>query len=248
MLVLMTSPLVSETFVAFAVDCECVLVVAETGAFSFVETCTLLPASSEGVVASLPTASTTFSAGFVACEPLSTIEMSVINWTRSVLVLVLGKALATDESAEVNNDFSPGKTAGRLMFKSVSLEVTTSTAEESMSAVLALVTEAAGATELIAELGNTMNNGSWTASDVTTLDSVLAGVDVESGADGSLIAESATEVGVVIFGVVCVAVSAKPVVVVSVVPATATNNASLVALCIISRLLYQSKTIISFLY
>ena len=249
MLVLTTSPLVSETFVAFAVDCECVLVVAETGAFSFVETCTLLPASSEGVVASLPTASTTFSAGLVACEPLSTIEMSVINWTRSVLVL--GKALATDEAAEVaevNNDFSPGKTAGRLMFKSVSLEVTTSTAEESMSAVLALVTEAAGAAESIAELGNAMNNGSSTASDVTTLDSVLAGVDVESGADGSLIAESATEVAVVVFGMFCVAVSAKPVVVVSVVPATATNNASLVALCIISRLLYQSKTIISFLY
>ena len=80
-----------------------------------------------------------------------------------------------------------------------------------------------------------MNNGSSTASEV-------------AGVDGSLIAESATEVGVVIFGVVCVAVSAKPVVVVSVVLATATNNASLVALCIISRLLYQSKTIISFLY
>ena len=166
-------------------------------------------------------------------------------------MLVLGKVLATDESAEVaevNNDFSPGKTAGRLMFKSVSLEVTTSTAEESMSAVLALVTEAAGAAESIAELGNTMNNGSSTASDITTLDSVLAGVDVESGADGSLIAESATEVAVVVFGIFCVAVSAKPVVVVSVVPATATNNASLVALCIISRLLYQSKTIISCLY
>lgn len=234
MLVLTTSPFVSETFVALAgrtLDCECVLVVAVTGCFCFVETCTLLPASSDGVVASLPTASATSFEDLADSEVVSTIEMSVINLVMSAF----GSVVAADDAADVSNDLSPGKTAGRLIAKSVSLDATTLISDVSVSLGVSLLTEADGAAESVVAFGNGMNNGSSTASEV-------------AGVDGSLIAESATEVGVVIFGVVCVAVSAKPVVVVSVVLATATNNASLVALCIISRLLYQSKTIISFLY
>ncbi len=204
------------------------LVVAVTGCFCFVETCTLLPASSDGVVASLPTASATSFEDLADSEVVSTIEMSVINLVMSAF----GSVVA---AADVSNDLSPGKTAGRLIAKSVSLDATTLISDVSVSLGVSLLTEADGATESVVTFGNGMNNGSSTASEV-------------AGVDGSLIAESATEVGVVIFGVVCVAVSAKPVVVVSVVLATATNNASLVALCIISRLLYQSKTIISFLY